>query len=96
MSSSVLDPCLFFKNTEHENDVHEKKGLSPLKALVGTQVDDTLCAGDVEFTVLEEQESKIFNSKPKLCSLPFKFNGSWIDKSRNGSACVMNQDEYCY
>ena len=80
---------------KHGNDDHVARSISPLQALVGTQVDDTLCAGDAEFISLEEQESKFFNSKPKLCNLPFKFNGSWIDKSSNGLAYVMHQEDCC-
>lgn len=68
MKQSTLDPCIFFK----------RKG-GDITGIIGTLVDDTLCAVSKDFILEEEQMSSKFDTKPKTNKLHFKFNGCSIE-----------------
>ncbi len=82
MKPSLLDPCLFYKLNDTE-----------LQGIQVTQVDDTLGGGTVEFGKLEEEKSK-FECKPRTTTLPFLFNGLWIDKHHSGGY-IIHENDYC-
>ncbi len=83
MKPSVLDPCLFYKLSN-----------GSLQGIQATPVDDTLGGGDDEFAALEKEKSKQFECKPRTNSLPFQFNGFWVDKHESGGY-ILHQKDYC-
>ena len=64
MDQSTLDPCLFYR----------KCGKAPIE-LVRTLADDTLAAGNHEFSQIENEKCKAFDKKPREQELPLKFYG---------------------
>ena len=66
---SVLDPCLFYRKDKNQ-----------LQGIVGTLVDDTLAAGNEEFSLEEENRSHLFDVKPRDTDFPFKFGGYNINE----------------
>ncbi len=65
-----------------------------LQGIQVTQVDDTLGGGTVEFGKLEGEKSNKFECQPRKTTLPFLFNGLWIDKHHSGGY-IIHQNDYC-
>ena len=83
MKVTAIDPCFFYK-----------LGKSRIDGPQVSQVDGTCGRGSSDFSILESDKSKIFNSKPRSSDFPVKFNGTWID-SNGFKGYIMHQKDYC-
>ncbi len=81
MDQSTFDPCLFYR-----------KIWKALIGLVGTLVDDTLAAGNHEFSRIENEKCKAFDLEPRDQELPLKFYGINITKQNS----IMMTEQFSY
>ena len=80
---TAIDPCFCCKI-----------GKNRIDGLQVTQVDDTCRGGSSDFSILESDKSKIFNSKPRSSDLPMKFNGTRME-SNGFKGYIMQQKDHC-
>ena len=82
MKATTLDSCFFYKTDEN--------GLIGIQV---TQVDNTCGGRSQQFSSIENEKSKQFNTKPRTSKLPTKFNGLSIDRSSRW-VFIIRQNDY--
>ncbi len=75
---SVMDPCLFWKCSEDS-----------LQGLQIVLVDDTLSTGTDSFMNIEEDASKVFETKARTTDFLFTFNGITIESDSKSSEAML-------